>query len=224
MPPPPLQRDGSRASCLRRACVVPATCVQRREDDKPPPPHTPPPPQGWGMKEGRGGQRPPPPEDKAARWGGSEERMRDGPHDRARRKNAPCKPQRGGHWGGERRVGRATTGATRHAPLPCRGTSAAPRACAVLATCAGGRTAKAPPSPTPFSPTNQGKGRGQRGGGERIWGGGAEDGPTCQGKRRAASGEKKTKKKQPRTKRTNAPQEESEKTGTKTAANGGRPG
>ena len=31
------------------------------------------------------------------------------------------------------------------------------------------------------------------------------------------------KKKQPRTKRTNAPEEESEKTGTKTAANGGRP-
>ena len=37
-PPPPLQRDRCRASCLRRACVVPATCVQRREDDKPPPP------------------------------------------------------------------------------------------------------------------------------------------------------------------------------------------
>ena len=32
------------------------------------------------------------------------------------------------------------------------------------------------------------------------------------------------KKKQPRTKQTNTPEEESEKTGTKTAANGGRPG
>ena len=59
--PPPLQRDRCRASCLRRACVVPATCVQRREDNKPPPPHTPLPPQGWGMKVGRGGQPPPPP-------------------------------------------------------------------------------------------------------------------------------------------------------------------
>ena len=63
--PPPLQRDRCRASCLRRASVVPATCVQRREDDKPPPPpHTPPPPQGWGVKVGRGGQRPPPPRTK----------------------------------------------------------------------------------------------------------------------------------------------------------------
>ena len=63
--PPPLQRDRCRASCLRRACVVPATCVQRRDDDKASPPtHTPPPPQGWGMKVGRGGQRPPPPRTK----------------------------------------------------------------------------------------------------------------------------------------------------------------
>ena len=60
MPPPPLQRDRCRASCLRRACVVPATCLQRREDDKAPP-HTPPPPQGWQLKVGRGGQPPPPP-------------------------------------------------------------------------------------------------------------------------------------------------------------------
>ena len=40
-PPPPLQRAKCRASCLRGACVVPATCVLRREDDKgaPPPAH-----------------------------------------------------------------------------------------------------------------------------------------------------------------------------------------
>ena len=174
--PPPLQRDGCRASCLRRACVVPATCVQRREDDKAPPPHTPPPPEGWRMKEGRGGQRPPPPEDKAASWGGSGERMRDGPHDRGRRKHAPCKPHRGGHRGSERRVGRATTGATRHAPLPCRGTSAAPRACAVLATCLRRRkdSEGAPPPPTPFShPPRKGartarRRRGDMGGGQRT--------------------------------------------------------
>ena len=60
--PPPLQRDKCRASCLRHACVVPATCVLQREDDKgaPPPPHTPPPPQGWGMQVGGGEKRPPP--------------------------------------------------------------------------------------------------------------------------------------------------------------------
>ena len=38
--PPPQQRDRCRASCLRHACVVPATCVQRRGDDKAPPPPT----------------------------------------------------------------------------------------------------------------------------------------------------------------------------------------
>ena len=151
-PPPPAKGRVPRlvpAPCLRRACDMLATKGRRQA---PPPPHTPPPPQGWGMKEGRGEQRPPPPpKDKAARWGGSGERVRDGPHDRARRKHAPCKPQRGGHRGSERRVGRATTGATRQAPPPCRGTSAAPRACAVLATCLRRRTdiEGAPPPPSP---------------------------------------------------------------------------
>ena len=38
--------------CLRRACVVPATCVQRREDDMgaPPPPTHPRPPKGGGCR------------------------------------------------------------------------------------------------------------------------------------------------------------------------------
>ena len=44
--------------------------------------------------------------------------MRDGPHDRAQREHAPCKPQQGDHRGCDRRVGRATTGATRLAPPP----------------------------------------------------------------------------------------------------------
>ena len=62
--PPPLQRDKCRASCLRHACVVPATCVLRREDDMgAPPPHTTPPPQGWGMQVG-GAKRGPPPRTK----------------------------------------------------------------------------------------------------------------------------------------------------------------
>ena len=68
--PPPLQRDRCRASCVRHACVVPATCVLRREDDKPPPPpHTPPPPQGWGMQVGGGEKRPPPPGGQSVRVG-----------------------------------------------------------------------------------------------------------------------------------------------------------
>ena len=116
------------ASCLRRACY-------EGETTRAPPPPPPPPPRGWGMQVGGGEKRPPPPEDKAAGWGGSGERVRDGPHDRARREHALCKPQRGDHRGCERRVGRATTGATRHAPPPCRGTGAAPHACAVLASC-----------------------------------------------------------------------------------------
>ena len=50
--PPPLQRDKCRASCLRHACVVPATCVVRREDDKgaPPPPTHLRPPKGGGCR------------------------------------------------------------------------------------------------------------------------------------------------------------------------------
>ena len=337
--PPPLQRDKCRASCLRHACVVPATCVLRREDDgRPPPPPTHPRPPRVG-DAGRGGRKaPPPPGDKAAGWGGSGERVRDGPHDRARREHTPCKPQRGDHRECERRVEKATTGATRHAPPPpCTGTGAAPRACTVLASClrhackegkttsppppthtsapprvgdegregrtappppedkaarwggsgervrdgphdrarrkhapckprrgghrgcerrvgrattgakrhappppaegqvprlvpvpclrrayAKGRTARTPPPPTPFSPTHTGKGREQRGDGEGTWGG-AEDGPTATGRdwRRAVEAQKKNKQ---RTKQTNAPGEESEEAGTKTATYGGRPG
>ena len=120
MPPPPAEGQVPRlvpAPCLRRACEY--ACNEGvTTRPPPPPPHTPPPPQGWGMKVGRGRQRPPPPEVKAARWGGSGERVWDGLHDRARRKHALCKPQRGGHRGCERRVGRATTGATRQPPPP----------------------------------------------------------------------------------------------------------
>ena len=124
------------------------------------------------MKDGRGGQRPPLPRTK--RQGGEAAERGCGtdhttvPEGSTRR----ASPSGGGHRGSERRVGRATTGATRHAPLRCRGTSAAPRACAVLATCLRRRTdSEGAPPPTPFSPTHQGKERGQRGGCEGTWGG-----------------------------------------------------
>ena len=112
--PPP-----TAAKCLtpylRCACVVPASCVLQREDDKgaPPPPHTTAPP---GVGDDGSGTRTPPPEDKATGWGGNGERVQDGPHDRAQREHAPCKPQRRDHRGCDRGVGRATTGATRKAP------------------------------------------------------------------------------------------------------------
>ena len=144
------------APCLRRACDMSAT--KGRRQAPPPPPHTTPPPQGWGMQEGRGGQRPPLPRTKrqdgeaAGRGCGTDHTWE------ARGKHAPCKPQRGGHRGSERRVGRATTGATRRAPLPSRRTSAAPRASAVPATCLCRRkdSEGAPPSPPPTpTPTRE---------------------------------------------------------------------
>ena len=198
MPPPPPPCRGTSAA--PRACDVLASCLRhacnKGKTTSPPPPHTSARPRV--ADEGGKGRTapPPPPEDKAARWGGSGERLRDGPHDRARRKDAPCKPQRGGHRGCERRVGRATTGATQQAlPPPAEGQ--VPRL--VPAPClqrvyARGRTARTHPPPTPFSPTHPGKGRGQRGDGEGTWGG-AEDRPPQQGERRAAGGGGKKKKK-----------------------------
>ena len=157
-PPPPAEGRVPRlvpAPCLRRACDMSAT--KGRRQAPPPPTHTSAPPRvGDAGREGRTAA--PPPEDKAARWGGSGERVRDGPHDRARGKHAPCRPRRGGHRGSERRVGRATTGATRRAPLPSRRTSTAPRASAVPATCLRRRkdSEGAPPSPPPTpTPTKE---------------------------------------------------------------------
>ena len=197
-PPPPLQPSASP-----RACVVLASCLRHACNEgkttraPPPPPHTPAPPRVGDA--GRGGRKaPPPPEDKAARWGGSGERVRDGPHDRARRKHAPCKPQRGDHRRCERRVGRATTGATRQAPPP-PAEGQVPRlmpAPCLRRAYARGRTARVPPPPTPFSPTHPGKGRGQRGGGEGTWGGGQRTDRHARGRdgRRAVETEKKKTK------------------------------
>ena len=71
------------------------------------------------------------------------------------RRQGPPPPHTPPHPRGcARRVGGATTGDTRHAPPPpCRGTSAAPRACAMLASCLRracyeGKTTWAPPPPT----------------------------------------------------------------------------
>ena len=140
-------------------------------------------------------ERGPPPEDNAAGWGGSEERVRDGPHDRAQREHAPCKPQRGDHRGCDRRVGRATTGATRLAPPP-PAEGQVPRL--VPAPCsrrayARGQAARKPPPPTPYSSTHPRKGRGQREDSEGTWGG-AEDRPKGRGERRVTSSGKKKQK------------------------------
>ena len=135
-PPPP-----AAAKCLAPwlccAYYVPAKCVQRRGGEKgaPPPPPTPPPPRGR-MRVGRGRKAPPPPhEGNAAGWGGRGRRVRDEPHDRARRGRAPCKPRRGDHRGCRRRIEGATKGAARQTPPPpSGGTGATPRACDARAT------------------------------------------------------------------------------------------
>ena len=51
-------------------------------------------------------------------WGGRGRRVRDEPHDRARRGRAPCKPRRGDHRGCGRRIEGATKGAARQTPPP----------------------------------------------------------------------------------------------------------
>ena len=223
--PPPLQSQVPRlvpAPCLRRACDMRATKGRRQC----PPPHTPPPPQGGGMKEGRGGQRPPPPRIKQ-QGGEAAERgcgrdHKTVPEGSTRR----ASPSGGGTgdanagWEGRRREPHG-----KPPPPPCRGTSAAPRACAVLATCLRQRTDSegAPPPLHPRLPHPPRKGasiarswRGDMGGGQRT-----DQHARGRDGRRAVETQKKKKK---RKKQTNAPGEESEKTGTKTAANGGRPG
>ena len=158
MPPPPCRGTGAAP----RACDMRAT-KGRRQAPRPPPHTSAPARVGDAKREGRTAA--PPPEDKAARGGGSGERVRDGPHDRARGRQTPCRLQRGGHRGSERRVGRAMTGATRRAPLPCRKKSAAPRASAVPATCLRRRedSEGAPPSPPPTPTPTKERGEGSEG-------------------------------------------------------------
>ena len=148
--------------------------------------------------------------------------MRDGPHDRARRKQTPCKPQRGGHRGFERRVGRATTGATRQAPPPCRGTSAAPRACAVLATCLCQRTDSedAPPPPPPSPPPTQERAEESE---EMARGHGGEQGTDRCARERDGRRAVETKKKKEQRKPT-CQGRKARRQGPKPRQTGGRPG
>ena len=151
-PPPPLAEGQVPrlvpAPCLRRACDMCAP-KGRRQGRPPPATHLRPP---RVRDEGGGGvESAPPPEAKAAGWGGGGERVRGGPHDRARRGHAPYGPRRGDHRGCGHGEGKATTGATRHAPPPlqrdqCRA-SCLRRACNVLTP--EGRQRGRPPPPTP---------------------------------------------------------------------------
>ena len=154
--------------------------------------------------------------------------MRNGPHDRARRKHAPCRPQRGGHRGCERRVGRATTRATRHAPPPLQTPAEGQVPRLVPAPClrsayARGRTARTtPPHPLSPHPPRKGARTARRRRGDMAGGGtGQADAP---GRETGGGRWRRKKKQQQRTKQTNAPGEESEKTGAKAATYGGRPG
>ena len=153
--PPPWQPSASP-----RGCAVPTTCLRRacngwEAKRAPHPPRPPPPPRGR-MREGRGRKAPPPPppEDGAAGWGGRGRRVRDEPHDRARRGRAPCKPRRGDHRGCGRRIEGAKEGAARLTPPPpCRGTKTTPRAYDARAT-AGKR--QGPPPPQASAPPRVG--------------------------------------------------------------------
>ena len=157
-----------------------------------------------------------PPADKAAGWGGSNERVQYGPHDRARREHAPCKPPTGGPPGG------ANTGwegrrRERHGKPPplqrekCRA-SCLQRARNVL-TPEDRQRGRPPPRP-PSPPPNQEMGEDSLGDSEGTWGG-AEDRPKRQGGRRAASGgdakqpepKRKKTKKEKKTKQNNAPEQ-----------------
>ena len=155
------------ASCLRHACYEGKTA-------SPPPAHTPPPPQGWGMKVGGSGKRPPPPPRTKRHGGEAAERGFGTDHTTVPVGSTRRASPNGGARGMRTQGRKGNDGShTASPPPPCRGTSAAPRACAVLATCLRQRTdSEDAPPPTPFSPTHPGKGRGQRGDGEGTWGGG----------------------------------------------------
>ena len=180
-PPPPT------AAATPCACVVLASCLRHACY------------KGKTTRATRGttvaGCRPPPPEDTAAGWGCSGKRVRDEPHDRAQRKHAPCKPQRGNHRGCDRRKGRVMTGATWQAAPPAQGQvlRLVPAPCLRRAY-ARGRTARTPPPPTPFSSTHPRKGRGQRGDSEGTWGGGGQRTDRNAGGRDERRAKKKKKK------------------------------
>ena len=157
--PPP--HRCSHALCLRRGCVMPATCVLQREDDK-------------GDKGDDGSGTLTPPRGQLGRVG---RQRREG----AGRTTGPCpkgaravQAPTGGPPGCDRRKGRVKTGATRKPPPlqrdKCR-TLCLRRACDVLTPGEGrrGRPPPLPPSPPPTQErgedseeTARGHGGGQR--------------------------------------------------------------
>ena len=170
---PPPTAAKCLASCLRRAlhraCTMRAT-EERQQAPPPPPTHTSTPGVGGRRKKKEGGGMRAP-ADKAAGWGGSRERVRDRPHDRARRELAPCTPPTGGPPG-VRTQGRKGDegGHTANPPPPLqRDKSHVP---APQRHHKSQRTdSKGAPS-TPEPATHPKKGRGQRGDSEGTWGGG----------------------------------------------------
>ena len=161
-PPPPRQPSASP-----RGCAVPTTCLRRAcnggEAKRAPHPSPPPPPPRGRMREGRGRKAPPPPEDDAAGWGGGGRRVRDEPHDRARRGRAPCKPRRGDHRGCGRRIEGATEGAARLTPPP----PAEGRKPRLVPTTRGQRQENDKPPPPHKPPPPQGWGLREGKGGQR---------------------------------------------------------
>ena len=147
--------------CLRHACDVRAT--EGRRKGRPTPPHQHHPPRANAGREGAK-SAPPPPEDNAAGWGGRGRRVRDEPHDRARRGRAPCKPRRGDHrWCG-RRIEGATEGAARLTPPP----PAEGRKPRLVPTTRGQRQENDTPPPPPHKPPPpQGTGLREGKGGQR---------------------------------------------------------
>ena len=119
-------------SCLHRACDMRA--MKGRRHGRPSPPHPPPPPRGRGMRVGGGAKKRPPPREQRGRVG----RQRQ---EAAGRTTRPCPkraravqaPAGGPPW--VRAQGRKGDDGSHKACPPCRGTGAAPRACALLGSC-----------------------------------------------------------------------------------------
>ena len=164
--------------CLRHACDVRATEGRRKGSPSPPPNTTAPPRAGKAGREGAK-SAPPPPEGNAAGWGGRGRRVRDEPHDRARRGRAPCKPRRGDHRGCGRRIEGATKGAAKQTPTPLQRDGS--RASCLRRQSNGGKTTSPPPPP----PTCL---RPPKGGGCRK--GGADSGPPSRGQSGTMGGQR----------------------------------
>ena len=127
---PPPTAAKCLASCLRhalhRACNMRAT-EERQQGRPPPPPHTST-LRGRGRRGKKEGGRERAPADKAAGGGGSRERVRDGPHDRACRELAPSTPPTGGPPGVRTQDRKGHEGGhTANPPPPAEGQ--VPRAC-----------------------------------------------------------------------------------------------